>query len=124
MISAFIQIIYGTYIHLPLKAKKWSGCIRLIYCMYNCRCTLQIKQKGDTKADSNLRAQDGMHKKLISVQNITPVTAVGKWNNLFTAVMMLTNTGDSDLAITNMEGYYCTTGGWGLLVGVAVKWYH
>ena len=29
--------------------------------------------------------------------------------------MVFTNTGDSDLAITNMEGYYCTTGGRGLL---------
>ena len=48
-------------------------------------------------------------------------TSVGKWDNLFTTVMMFTNTGDSDLAITNMEGYYCTTGGRGLLVGVAVK---
>ena len=51
------------------------------------------------------------------------VASVGKWNylQLFT-VMMFTNTRNSDLAITNMEGYYCTTGGWGLLVGVAVKW--
>ena len=87
----------------------------------NCRCTLQIKQKGDTKADSNLRAQDGTYKKLIYAQNIVPVTSVGKWNNLFTAVMMLTNIGDSDLAITNMEGYYCTTGGRGLLVGMTAN---
>ena len=34
--------------------------------------------------------------------------------------MMLTNTGDSDLAITNMEGYYCTTGRRGSLVGMAI----
>ena len=59
----------------------------------------------------------------ILAQNIM-VISIGKWNNLFTAVMMLTNTGDSDLAITNMEGYYCTTGGRGLLMGVAVKQYH
>ena len=48
------------------------------------------------------------------------VASTGKWDNLFTAVMMFTNTGDSDLAITNMEGYYCTTGGRGLLVGMVV----
>ena len=35
--------------------------------------------------------------------------------------MILTNTGDSDLAITNMEGYYCLTGGWGLSVDGAVQ---
>ena len=46
------------------------------------------------------------------------VVSTGKWNNLFTAVMMFTNTGDSDLAITNMEGYYCTTGRRCLLVGM------
>ncbi|XP_065919557.1 uncharacterized protein [Dysidea avara] len=61
-------------------------------------CTLQLQQKGDTKADSNLRAQDG------------------KWNNLFTATLIVTNSGDGDLAITNVEGYYCTgndgTGDW------------
>ena len=43
------------------------------------------------------------------------VSPTEKWNNLFTAFMVFTNTGDSDLAITNMEGCYCTTGGWGLL---------
>ena len=92
-------------------------------CMYNYRCTLQIKQKGDTKADSNLRAQDGTYKIVILAQNIL-VVSIGKWNNLFTAVMMLTNTGDSDLAITNMEGYYCTTGGWGMLMGVIINCIH
>ena len=55
------------------------------------------------------------------VQNDTLCASIGKWNNLFTAVMILTNTGDSDLAITNMEGYYCSTGGWGLSVGVAAQ---
>lgn len=53
------------------------------------------------------------------VQNDTLSASIGKWNNLFTAVMILTNTGDSDLAITNMEGYYCLSGGWSLSVGVA-----
>ena len=48
------------------------------------------------------------------------VASTGKWNNLFTAEMMFTNTEDSDLAITNMEGYYCTTGERGLLVGMVV----
>ena len=48
------------------------------------------------------------------------VASTGKWNNLFTAVMVFTNTGDNDLAITNMEGYYCTTGERGLLVGMVV----
>ena len=43
--------------------------------------------------------------------NIVLVAPVGKWNNLFTVAMMLTNTGENDLAITNMEGYHCTTGG-------------
>ena len=56
-----------------------------------------------------------LHSVLLSI-----FASQGKWNNLFTAVMILTNTGDGDLAITNMEGYYCSTGRWGLLVGVAV----
>ena len=55
------------------------------------------------------------------VQNDALCASIGKWNNLFTAVMILTNTGDSNLAITDMEGYYCLTGGWGLSVGVAAQ---
>ena len=35
---------------------------------------------------------------------------IGKWTNQFTAAMVFMNTGDSDLTIVNMEGYYCTTG--------------
>ena len=48
------------------------------------------------------------------------IASTEKWDNLFTAVMMFTNTGDGDLAITNMEGYYCTTGRQGLLVVMVV----
>ena len=55
------------------------------------------------------------------VQNEPLSASIGKWNNLFTAVMILTNTGDSDLAITNMEGYYCSTGRWGLSGCVATQ---
>ena len=57
---------------------------------------------------------------MILTQSITLVSPTEKWNNLFTAFMVFTNTGDSDLAITNLEGYYCTTGRRGMLVGVAV----
>ena len=91
-----------------------------MYATY-CRCTLQIKQKSSTNATSSLRAKDGSYKLFILAQNFLFVHfCVGKWDNLFTAVMVFTNTGDSDLAITNLEGYYCMTGKWGMLMGVAV----
>ncbi|XP_065920812.1 uncharacterized protein [Dysidea avara] len=61
-------------------------------------CTLQLQQKGDTKANSSLETRDG------------------KWNNLFTATLIVTNSDNDNLAITDVEGYYCTgddgTGDW------------
>jgi len=91
-----------------------------VFAIIHCRCTLQIQQKGNTKADSNLQTQDGKEIGPYTECSFYLFASLEKWNNLFTAVMMLTNSGDSDLAITNMEGYYCTTGGRGLLVGVAI----
>jgi len=81
---------------------------------------LQIQQEGNTEADSNLWAQDGKEIGSYTECCFYFFSSSGKWNNLFTAVMILTNSGDSDLAITNMEGYYCKTGWRGLLVDVAI----
>ena len=91
------------------------------------RCTLKIKQNGHTSVNaSGDCSPDGIIKyMLLPTRNVFCIFAsVGKWNNLFTAEMMFTNTGDSDLAITNMEGYYCTTGGWGMLMGVIINCIH
>ena len=43
---------------------------------------------------------------------------LGKWNNLFTATLIVTNSGSDDLAITNVEGYYCTESVYGCIVDV------
>ena len=43
---------------------------------------------------------------------------LGKWNNLFTATLIVTNSGNDNLAITDVEGYYCTGGMCGCIVGV------
>ena len=66
---------------------------------------------GSTKAFSSQRAQDGISYMYNKPSTECSITFIGKWDNMFTAFMVLTNTGYSDLAITNMEGYYCTTGG-------------
>ncbi|XP_065883713.1 uncharacterized protein [Dysidea avara] len=54
-------------------------------------CSLLIKQYGDTDANSTQPRQNG------------------KWSNLFTALLMITNCGDSNLAIVDIEGYFCKT---------------
>ena len=93
----------------------------ITYYVCHCRCALQIKQKSSTNATSSQRAQDGISYWFQCRALYFVHFCIGKWDNLFTAVMVFTNTGDSDLAITNLEGYYCTTGRRGMLVGVAVE---
>ena len=54
-------VVEGSSMRLrPLIHNCMCKITLLLHFVFIDSCTLQLQQKGDTKADSNLRAQDGM----------------------------------------------------------------
>jgi len=68
---------------------------------------LQIQQKGTTKVHSSVQPQNGKACTHYDIHMQCFITE--KWDNSFTAMMLVTNAGDGNLIITSIEGYYCTS---------------
>ena len=80
-----------------------------VYTYLLSRCSLKLQQHGGTEVCSTSKLANGTDMD-DSICAYKICLCTGKWNNLFTATLKVTNTAGKNVAVTDVYGKYLNNG--------------